>query len=154
MSGVMTQQTWAKYINAINPYSDSVSEQPITWNHMVSNVDRWQEGMTKEYEVRNMVSLVAYNTFRTWPVDIRTDTGIIDKEYCHLYLNMQYLRDNGWLTPNEAFDFNPDYDRFIINGQEYKPAGDTGTAQANIAPVFYILILEREESDTGNKARR
>ncbi len=153
MSGVMSQGIWDAYINVINAYSDSVSEQEITWHHMISNIDRWQEGMEKEFENRSMTTLVAYNTFRTWPVDIRTDTGIIDKEYCHLYLNMKYLRDNNWLTPNGVFAFNPDFDRFTINGQIYKPAGDTGTAQANIAPVFQILILEREEAVTGVKAR-
>jgi len=153
MSGVVTKQIWDAYIKVINAFSDSVSEQPIVWRHVLANVDRWQEGMARQYEERDMITLVAYNTFRTWPVDIRTDTGIIDKEYCHLYLNLQYLKDNGWLTTHNVFDFNPDYDRFIVNGQVYKPAGDTGTAQANIAPVFHILILEREEIDTGAKAR-
>ena len=154
MSGTMSQAIWDKYINVVNNYSDSVALQDVTWEHMISNVDRWQEGEAKQFETREMETLVAYNTFRTWPVDIRTDTGIIDKEYCHLYLNINYLTENGWLTPGGAFDFNPDYDRFILHGQIYKPAGDTGTAQANISPVFYILILEREESETGNKTRR
>lgn len=153
MSGVMTPELWAKYVKTVNSYSDSVSNQKVTWKHMVSNVDRWMEGMNKQFEERVMDVLVAYNTFRTWPVDIRTDTGIIDKEYCHLYLNMEYLRIQGWLTPHGVFAFNPDYDRFVINGEVYKPAGDTGTAQANIAPVFQILILEREEAVTGHKAR-
>lgn len=154
MTGVMSPATWDKYIKVIDNFSDSVSNQKIIWKHMVSNVDRWQEGMVKEFIDIEMVVLVAYNTFRTWPVDIRTDTGIIDKEYCHLYLNMKYLRANGWLTKGDVFKFNPDYDRFIINGELYKPAGDTGTAQANVAPVFQILILEREETKTGAPARK
>ena len=154
MSGVMTPEIWNTYIKVINAFSDSVSEQEILWKHMSSNIDRWQEGMAKKFEDRNMLSLVQANTFRTWPVDTRTDAGIIDKEYLHLFINLQYLRDKGWLTSGGSLDFNPDYDRFWINGQEYKPAGDTPISQAGDQLIFYILILEREETKTGNKVRQ
>lgn len=152
-SGKMTPAVWAKYKTAIDAYSQTVSSEDITWHRLSANVDRWMEGMEENFEIVNFVSLVAYNTFRTWPVDSRTETGIIDKEYCHLYLNLTYLEENGWLTADKQFDFNPGFDRFWINGLEYKPAGDTGAAQANINPLFQILILEREEFKTGDKQR-
>jgi len=152
-SGTMTDAVWTKYRNAVNSYSDTVANEAVIWKRVTSNVDRWQEGMAKIYEDTSISCLVAYNTFRTWPVDSRTDTGIIDKEYCHLYLNKAYLEAQGWLTPNGQLDFNPDFDRFILDGLTYKPAGDTGTAQANTNPLFIIVILEREETSTGDKVR-
>jgi len=152
-SGTMTTNVWDKYKKAINAFSNTVSNEDIQWHRLISNVDRFGEGESEQTEIIPLKSLVAYNTFRTWPVDSRTPSGTIDKEYCHLYLNLAYLQENNWLTVNKQFDFNPGLDRFWLNGLEYKPAGDTGTSQANVDPLFQILILEREEYATGKDTR-
>lgn len=148
----MTPSLWAKYERAVNAYSDTVSLQTVLWKRMVARIDRWQEGI-KQFEDITFKTLVAYNTFRTWPVDSRTDTGIIDKEYMHLYLNKAQMEREGHLTPEGQLNFNPGYDRFWINGLEYEPAGDTGTGQAEDNPLYIILILEREVTPTGVDSR-
>lgn len=152
-NGSMTSALWSKYIKAVNAYSHSVSNETVIWDRVVVNTDRFGEGEAEQVTQIPLQTLVAYNSFRTWPVDDRTFTGDVDKEYCHLYLNLEYLEKEGFLTSSHQFSFNPGLDRFWINGIKYKPAGDTGTAQANINPLFQILILERDEYDTGNNPR-
>lgn len=152
-NGVMPLTNWDKYRKVINKYAGTVSNQEVIWHRVVANLDRFGEGEGEQTVPIVLKALVAYNVFRTWPVDSRTLTGVIDKEYCHVYLNLEYLKEAGYLTADNQFDFNPGLDRFWINGLEYKPAGDTGASQANTSPLFQIIILEREAYPTSEDPR-
>ena len=65
-------------------------------------------------------------------------------------LNLKYLRDNGWLNSNGNFDYDVSMDRFIHDGIIYKSTGETKICQAQDEPLLVMLILKREEINTGS----
>ncbi len=146
---MITPAEWAQFETDLSTFNTEVGQQPVVWNHVSINLPRYNEGEVKTYDVRSLLCVVSYNAFRTWPIGAETETGVIDKEYCHLLLNNSYLTEQGWLTANKNLAFNPNGDTFIVNGIEYESMGDTPVSQNQNTTLYTIVILKRKTTNTG-----
>ena len=153
MQGIISHSTWDMYRKTIKDFHKSVGKQKITWKKLVKNLDHYGEGFSRVFLDIELEILAGYNDSRTWPTDKLTEAGIRDQENLYLYLNRQVLEDKGHLNSNGYLDFDPGYDRFIVQGIEYKPAGDIASAMAEDNPLYVMLILKRVETHTGDEPR-
>lgn len=148
----MKDSDWARFEAVVNNFSAGTANQIITWLHYGRVLDRYyEEPPLDAVETRSIPALVAYNAFKVWPMTDHRVTGDIDQQYAHLYLLKTRMQDLGYLTPNGNLNFNPSLDRFIINGDKFKPAGDTQVSQTSDHPIFIIIILERDTPTTRQK---
>jgi hypothetical protein len=150
---VISQQEWAEFESALSEFNDEVGKQALTWKRVTIDLDRFGEDSSPTHEEVTLEALVSYNAFRVWPMGVETDPGMVDNQYCYLLLNNKYLSDNGWLTAQNNFDFNPTEDLFIINGIEYISKGDTPISQDINKPLYTIIVLERKSPRSGTIAR-
>lgn len=144
---------WQMYMDTIYEAWDTFGTEPVIWRRMVNNLDYHGEdtpGSTGALDI-NIIGLIQYNYFRTWPLTAFTPSGEVDQENSVLILSRKYLSDNGWLTADGNFDFRPGEDRFVIRDLIYKPAGDTQVSGAFQHPLLVFIILKREEIPTGSK---
>ena len=143
---------WQKYKDAINSAHTDFNQEDITWKRSTVFMDRFGEDPSGTGEVFQDVTLkvlIQSNYFRSWPVTSTSESGELDKESLVVILNYKYLKDNGYTTAENYFDFKPDLDRFIIKGRAYKSFGDLDASYANDEPLLFYLILKREKTDTG-----
>lgn len=149
--GFLTAADWQEYKDILNEFHlDDSNLQDVVWQRLVTNLSRFGED---DNEVRTNLlikGLVQYNYFKSWPTNQTTVSGEVDKESLMLWLNIDYLSTNGWLTSNGQFNFRPGEDRFIIRGELYKALGDSQAAQASDEPLLVFIILKREETETGD----
>lgn len=146
----LSSADWQEYKDIINEFHEDANQEPIIWRRMTSNLHRYGEDGGETHVDTNLLGLVQYNFFRSWPINKTTTTGELDKESCMLYLNIEYLRGLGFLTADEQFAFRPAEDRFLIDGKLYKAAGDSQAAQAHDENLLLFIVLKREETDTGD----
>jgi len=146
----LTPEEWVEYETVINDFHDDAFQEDIHWLTLVNKVNPFGEDGDEKVQDVPLKGLISYNYFRSWPMNKGTTTGEIDKESCMMYLNNQYLSDNGYLNANGQFKFNPGLDRFAIRGITYKATGDAQISQANGKPLLHFVILKREEIPTGN----
>lgn len=149
----MTPADWQRYEDVINEFQEDAFQQIITWRRRATTVDPHGEDSNIRYEDLELKGLVHYNHFRSWPLTSYTETGEIDKQNCMVFLNIAYLKTLG-LAQNGQLEFEQSYDRFIINGTEYQPAGDSQVAQANDQPLFIFIVLKRTDKPTGTPTYR
>ncbi len=152
-NGIIDTATWQSYKNVINTFHKSVGKQTIIWRRLVANVDRYGEGNSKVTVDTPMEVLMGYNDGRTWPTNRLDQQGIRDEESLWLYLNIEHLREQGFLTPNNYLDFNPGLDRFIVQGVEYLGMGDISSSQTDTDPLYILLVLKRDENEVGHALR-
>ena len=140
---------WAQYKSIINSGQETFNQQDITWLKSRGGLDRnGEDNLTETFTTIILKGLVEYNAFRKWATNFTSETGELDRQTEVLLLNMKYLRDNGYLNANNKLDYNPDTDRFISSGIKYKSRGDTVLSQAQDEPLLYMVVLEREETQT------
>lgn len=145
----MTQEDWDMHKNAINDWHEDAFQEDITWLRNYINRDYHGEDSNHKFDTVNLKGLVTYNFFRSWPIDMATDTGEIDKQSCMAIFNIKWLGDNGYLNQDQQLDINQGDDKFILNGVTYVPSGDSHISQAYDNPLLFFLILKREEVPTG-----
>lgn len=145
----MSKGDWDSHVNAINEWQEDSFQEPVIFRRNIVKISQNGEDNNVRYKDIEILGLVQYNYFRSWPVSQPTDTGEIDKESCMLYLNVEYLRRNGLTNEFNQFLFDPAEDRFIISGVNYKPAGESQVAQAHDKTILFYIILKREEIPTG-----
>jgi len=142
---------WNRYKDIINEAHDDFNQDTITWaRHQQTRVELFRDGIENNYQEVELKVLVGYNYFRTWPITSHDGDGELDSQNMVLYINVKYLKDNGWADINNYLDFNPANDFFIHRGIKYKGEGDTFIAQAKDEPLMFLLVLRREEETTGN----
>ncbi|MAO08124.1 MAG: hypothetical protein CL596_05360 [Alteromonas sp.] len=146
--GYMTPEDWAEYQKVMNEWQEDAFQQEIIWKRNYTQDSKTGEGNNIRYMPISLRCLVQYNYFRSWPVNQTEDSGEIDKNSIVIYLNIEYLRNLGYVNKDNQFTFNPGYDRFILNGLEYTASGDTHVAQAYDKPLFMFIVLKREEIKT------
>lgn len=140
---------WDKYKRAVNQFADQADQAELLWERSLGSIDRYMEDhSTERFEKITLEVLVQYNYFRSWPITKNTETGSLDNESILVYLNKDRLNTLGYLNAEGYFDFDPDADRFTIEGKRYKAQGDTSVSQAGDIPLHTIIILQREPSDT------
>lgn len=142
---------WTKFLNAMNDAHKTFHQKPITWKRATITTDRYGEDLVAPTTTVELLVLLNYNFMRTWPADRTSATGETDDESVQVMINKEYLRQNGYLNASGYFDFNPDLDRFIIDGLKYKPFGDTAAAQMQVDDVLITIILKRDHTQTGDK---
>ena len=148
--GFLTPAEWQEYKDIINEFNlDDSNQEDITWRRLTSNLNRFGEDDGVITNDVNIKGLIQYNYFRAWPANRSSVSGELDKESLLLWLNIEYLRTNGWLTASNQFAFRPGEDRFIINGEVFKATGNSQAAQASDEPLLVFIILKAEETDTG-----
>lgn len=149
---MLSDQDWAAYRNLINSTQATRFQEEVTWLRTVTAVSRYGEDIPNEdqYNEIQITGLIQYNTFRSWPLNQNTNSGEIDKESMVLFLNLKYLDDLGYLDSNKNFNFNRGLDRFRIKGVLYKPSADTDAAQAFNDPLLTMVVLKREEIESGD----
>lgn len=150
MATRISTATWDLYKSIINDAHDTFNQDTVIWRRLVTNLDRYGESSSNTYQDIELKVLMSYNFFRTWPINAETPSGGIDKQSTVMILNMQYLRDNGWVTTEDYFDFKPDHDFFIHKGIMYRGDGDTDMAQANEETILCQVILKRIDPNTGD----
>lgn len=149
--GFLTSADWQEYKDIINEFNlDDSNMQVITWRRLTTNLSRFGEDDNIAHTNTNINGLLQYNYFRSWPTNKTTISGEVDKESVLLWLNIEYLRTNGWLTASNQFSFRPGEDRFIVNGVTYKALGNSQAAQASDEPLLVFIVLKAEETETGN----
>lgn len=122
---------------------------PSPFNEDISNLNN-----PSNYTTYTITGILNYNYMRTWPISNITGGGERDNQSVQLFLNKQILGDLGLLSINNNFNYNPDYDRFIIDGIPYKAMGDTSASQIAEDDINFLVILERMENNTGEFTRR
>jgi len=148
---MLTADNWNAFRQAMMIAHESFNQQEVIWERMISNIDRFGEDSGLTTDSITLKGLVFYNYMRTWVISRPTKTGLADDESLVVILNKDYLSSLGYLNSNGYFQFNPGFDRFIINGIRYEPAGDTDADQAFSDPTLFYLILKREVRNTGDQ---
>jgi len=150
MAIVLPPIPWADYKEIIDCFHTEANQETIIWRRYDNIIDRYGEDPLEVFTDIDILALVQYNYFRTWPIDKANVAGMVDKESCTVFFNTQYLIDEGHTNANDLLDFDPGQDFFLINGLRYKVFGETETAQANDKTLLQIIILKREETPTGS----
>lgn len=152
MSELISQPEWAEYKSLMLDAHDTFNQKTITWLRRQVQIQRFGEDpQDNGFVPIQLKVLLNYNYRRTWPISLTTETGELDKQSVQVYVNKQYLETLGFINDAGAFNYNPDVDRFIIDGLVWKPVGDTSAAQANSQDILISFILKREETITGDK---
>lgn len=152
MSDLIGAAVWAQYKSIINDGHDTFNQHEVIWLRSDGGLDRHgEDNETEQFTVVILKGLFEYNYFRKWRVTNPTDTGEIDAQTEVLLLNLKYLRDNGYLTAANNFNYQIDADRFIHDGIKYKCVADTKISQAQDEPLLLMLVLQREEIMTADQ---
>lgn len=141
---------WAQFRDVIDNFNDDAFNQPVQWLHTVNTLSEFGEDNNVVHETIELKGLIWYNDYRSWPTSIPKPSGIVDGQSVVLYLNIKYLYTNfpTKLNADNFLKLDIGNDVFIINGQRYKAAGESQTAQASDKPLILFIILKREESTT------
>jgi hypothetical protein len=127
---------------------DTFGHKEVQWVRRVEVHDQWNEGEFTT-EIINLRTLPNYNVVRTWPIDMNTETGELDRQTIQLYFHKPYLENLGFINANGAFAYDSGHDRFILDGITYEPEGDTPASTARDEDQWITIILKREEKATG-----
>lgn len=151
MNPSVPQSAWNKFNAAMRSQHEGFNQADLIWVRNPNDVPEFNEDLRNGGQRITLKVLIGFNNFRTWPIT-RTDTGgQADVQNQVALINRQYLRELGYLNSSGYLDFKPDRDYFFHMGIRYKSEGDTPLAQAFNDPVLMMLILRREEVETGEK---
>lgn len=142
---------WNRYKNIINQAHEDFNQEVLSWfRHVPTGVTLFNEGIQDNYTEISLKVLMGYNSYRTWPITKHDgDSGELDNQNLIVFMNLEYLRKEGFLNSEGYFNFNPANDYFQIKGIRYKGEGDTDLSQAYDEPLMFGLVLRREEEVTG-----
>lgn len=155
MTDFVNQGQWDEYSNILNKFNNSVAKKKITFRKFRRTLSQFKEDIDPtKYDDITLECLINYNYLRTWPATVTSEAGELDRDSMQVLFNKKYLQSMGLLTVNTNLDYNPDYDRFIVDGQIKKAMGNTAASQAGSEDILYTLILKNEEIDTGQSQVR
>lgn len=141
---------WNVYKGIINSIHHEFNQQEVIWRRFTHGLQRYGEGDNKNYLDVPLKCLLGYNDFRTWPITDRTVAGSVDKQNMYALINIQYLRELGYLSPekDKYLDLDLDHDYFIYQNQLWRFSGETPVAQAKEEPLLFQIILDIGETRT------
>lgn len=142
---------WDEFKSLMDDAHATFSQKSVIWEKHQVFIDRFQEDSEEVVTTQELLVLLNYNYRRTWPLNITTESGEDDEQSIQMFINKEYLRVNNLLDVNGAFNYNEDYDRFIIDGTKYKAFGDTPASQMKSDDVFITVLLKRVGLETGTK---
>lgn len=145
-NSIIPDSVWKLYKDIVSNFIDNdAGKQQIIWKRYITQPLPFGEDFGESYESIPLDVLVGYNSFRTWPVNLATTSGELDNQNLAIWVSANLLKNRGFLNSNGYWEFNRSYDRFIINGIEYKSSGDTQVAQAKDEALLFMVVLKREE---------
>lgn len=144
-AALVPNKSWDRYKRIISTFMDKdAGRQSIIWAKNVDQLLTHGEDYIPKYYRIKIEALCFYNAFRNWPINKATVSGELDEENLSILVTMEYIESIGYLNKDGYWDFDWSKDRFVINGQVYKPSGDTQVAQAKDQALVFMVILKRD----------
>ena len=144
-AALVPNKSWDRYKRIISTFMDNdAGRQSIIWAKNVDQLLTHGEDYIPKYYRIEIEALCFYNAFRNWPINKATVSGELDEENLSILVTMEYIESIGYLNKDGYWDFDWSKDRFVINGQVYKPSGDTQVAQAKDQALVFMVILKRD----------
>ena len=140
---LLSNDDWAKFEAAIQAASDTFNHMSVYLKRSTTRLSHDGIDDNQKFEYLELKALVNYNIVKLWQMNKETDTGEVDKGTIALIFNNAHLNALGLLAPGNVMKFNREYDFFIVEGVEYRWAGDTPAAHANTKSLFTQVIVER-----------
>lgn len=151
---LVSNRSWDRYKKHIKKFLDNdAARQTIIWARHVDQLLSHGEDSKPWYKKIEIEALCFYNAFRNWPLNNPSVSGETDEENLSILVSRDYIAnlDGGkYFTPTPGSDtdgywnFNWTEDRFQINGQIYRPSGDTQLSQAKDEALVFMVILKRD----------
>lgn len=152
MADLLTAADRAAFKAAMKDAHDTFANKEITWKRLRSKLDRWGEDNNDNgYDNVTLKVLINYNYMRSWPITFQTESGGLDRQSVQVLIHKDYLRGLGFINADNYFAYNEVDDRFIIDGLVHAPFGDTPASEFSNDDIWIVLILKREETQTGDK---
>lgn len=144
-AALVPNKSWDRYKRIISTFMDKdAGRQSIIWAKNVDQLLTHGEDYIPKYYRIEIEALCFYNAFRNWPINKATVSGELDEENLSILVTMEYIESIGYLNKDGYWDFDWSKDRFVINGQVYKPSGDTQVAQAKDQALVFMVLLKRD----------
>lgn len=144
-AALVPNKSWDRYKRIISTFMDKdAGRQSIIWAKNVDQLLTHGEDYIPKYYRIEIEALCFYNAFRNWPINKATVSGELDEENLSILVTMEYIESIGYLNKDGYWDFDWSKDRLVINGQVYKPSGDTQVAQAKDQALVFMVILKRD----------
>lgn len=141
---MVPRTSWTRYKKTVTDFIDVDSgRQPFLWLQKFDQMLAFGEDVGERYQPVQLEALIQYNYIKTWPTMGTSISGEVDTTDIVLYISHKLLNTNGYINKYGYWNFNWSDDRFIINGQVYKPQGDTQVAQAHELALLFRVILRR-----------
>lgn len=112
-----------------------------------------EDNIGEQYEDIALLCLPNFNYMRTWPVDQSNETGRIEKQSVQIFFSRIFLKEQGYLNSDNNFAYDPGKDKFVLNGMQYEPEGDTDASSLQADPLLFTLIILRQPKATGKNYR-
>lgn len=143
---LVSDKAWNRYKKVVQRFmDDDTGLQKVTWlKHIKFPLDFGEDNSLDNYTKHEILALINYDSFRTWPANIGTPLGDLDNINCALLISQSRLQEMGFLDESGYWKFDSVLDRFLINGQMYIPKGDTQVAQAKNNVLAFQIILRRQ----------
>lgn len=142
---LVPNKSWDRYKRIISTFMDKdAGRQSIIWAKNVDQLLTHGEDYIPKYYRIEIEALCFYNAFRNWPINKATVSGELDEENLSILVTREYIESIGYLNKDGYWDFDWSKDRFVINGQVYKPSGDTQVSQAKDQALVFMVILKRD----------
>lgn len=153
MPSLLSPAQWDLVKSVIKDANDTFGMRQIIWKKALGSLDvDGEDSNPIRYEDKILLGLIEYDYFKKWATQSSSSSGYLDNQNQVLLLNKEYLASQGYLNANGNFDFNPDIDKFVDAGITYKSIGYTDVSQAQVDPFLYMVILTREEINTGSNS--
>lgn len=151
MAGYVKPAVWDRIKTIFRNFHEDVEKMPVIWYRSKGGLDlHYGDKPLEAFTTINLTGLIEYNFRRSWPINTPTPSGTIDGEHCRLILNKAYLSELGYIDAKGYFAFNPNADRFEIEGKRYKSLGDSSASQNAKETLLTTLILKRESEISPN----
>lgn len=146
---------WAIYKDLIGVQAhDTFFQETVIWRRFDYGLDQYgEDNLNVQFTDIPLKCLFSYNYFRQWQIDQSTPSGEIDKQSEAVIFSLAYLKAQtapAILDANNFWDYELIKDRFIHRGLVYIIKGDTFISQGPDEPLLFMIILKREETDTGS----
>lgn len=148
---MVSRASWSRYKKTVTNFIDLDSgKQPFLWLKKFDQMLAYGEDSGEKYQPIQLEALIQYNYIKTWPTMGISVSGEVDTTDVVLYISFKLLKSNQYINQYGYWDFNWADDRFILNGQVYKPQGDSQVAQAHEMALLFRVILRRTNDEESN----
>lgn len=151
-SPLISDSEWLEYKDTLTNAHATFNQKEIIWLHIPVTINRYSEDIPRVNQISTtLLVLLNYNFKRSWPLNIVSDSGENDQQSIQIMLNKEYLRQNNLLDSFGNFIYDEGRDLFIIDGTKYKPLGDSPAGQMNSDDVFFTIVVQRAQLETGTR---